>query len=382
MAVISRVETFLIPPRWLFVRIETEDGLVGWGEPVLEGSAEVVRTAVQQFAEYLVGKPADRIEDHWQVLSKSAYYRGDAILSSAVSGIDQALWDIAGKALGVPAHRLFGGAVRERIRVYSWVGGDEPSELADSIAAQVESGFTAVKMNANGRTALLSPVAEVDAILQRAQVARETLGPTRDLGLDFHGRFTPANARRVASQLEPLAPLFIEEPVLPEHVDRLASVVESTTIPIATGERLLSRAQFLPALRAGIAIAQPDLSHAGGLSEVRRIAALADTYGVLLAPHCPLGPIALASCLQLGFSTPNHLIQEQSIGIHYNRGNDVLDYLLDTSDLRITDGYIQLLTKPGLGIEIDESAVRAAARTPHAWRNPTWRHPDGSFAEW
>ena len=153
-------------------------------------------------------------------------------------------------------------------------------------------------------------------------------------------------------------------------------------MPVATGERLYHRTEFLPALQAGIAVAQPDLSHAGGITEVRKIAALADVYDVQLAPHCPLGPIALASCLQIGFSTPNYLIQEQSIGIHYNEGADVLDYVLDTSPLQFVDGYIPLLTGPGLGVEIDERAVREADRRGHAWRTPIWRHEDGSFAEW
>jgi len=382
MSVITRIETFLVPPRWMFVRVETDDGVVGWGEPVLEGQAEVIRAGVELLAEYLIGKPADRIEDHWQVMTKGGFYRGGPHMNSAISGIDQALWDIAGKSLGVPVHRLFGGHVRERVRVYSWVGGDEAAELEDGIAAQVEAGFTAVKMNANGRTDRLSSVAEIDGVLERARIARDVLGPRRDFGMDFHGRFTAANVRRIAPLLEQFAPMFLEEPVLPEYVDLLPSVVRSTSTPIATGERLFSRADFLPALRAGIAIAQPDLSHAGGLSEVRRIASLAETFEVLLAPHCPLGPIALASCLQIGFSSPNHLIQEQSMGIHYNEGADLLDYLVDTSDLQITDGHIALLTKPGLGVDIDEKAVRRAAEAPHAWRSPVWRHPDGSFAEW
>ncbi|MEB4614564.1 galactonate dehydratase [Leucobacter sp. M11] len=380
--IIERIETFLVPPRWLFVRIETDTGVVGWGEPVLEGRAETVRAAVEQLAEGLLGQPAERIEDHWQLMSKGGFYRGGPVFSSAIAGIDQALWDIAGKSLGVPVHRLLGGHVRDRIRMYSWVGGDEPAEIADAIAEQVDAGFTAVKMNANGRTSRLSTSGELDAIVQRVGVAREVLGPDRDVALDLHGRFTLANARRLAPLVEPFRPMFLEEPVLPEYGHLLHKMTESTTVPIATGERLFSREDFLPAFAAGIAVAQPDLSHAGGISEVRRIAALAESYDVVLAPHCPLGPIALASCLQIGFSTPNYLIQEQSMGIHYNQGAGVLDYVADTSDLRIRDGYIDLLTKPGLGIEVDEAAVRRADATGHAWRSPIWRHDDGSFAEW
>ena len=379
---ISRVETFLVPPRWLFVRIETDEGIVGWGEPVVEGRAETVRTAVEQLAEILVGADPLRIEDLWQVMTKGTFYRGGAILASAVAGIDQALWDISGKALGIPVHQLLGGHVRDRIRVYSWVGGDEPDEVADQVSQQVEAGFTAVKMNASGRMPLVGTIADLDGVVARVAAARDVLGPARDVAVDFHGRFTMANVRRVAPLLEPFHPFFLEEPVVPENSHLIGEIVRATPTPIATGERLFSRQEFLPVLQAGIAVAQPDLSHAGGITEVRKIAALAEVYDVQLAPHCPLGPIALASCLQVGFATSNYLIQEQSIGIHYNKGVDVLDYLVDTAPLRFVEGYVERLTGPGLGIEIDEAAVRRADSEGHAWRSPIWRHPDGSFAEW
>ena len=382
MTIISRVETFLVAPRWLFVRVETTDGLVGWGEATCEGRSETVRTAVEQLSELLVGRDALRIEDHWQVLTKGSFYRGGPILASAVAGLDQALWDIAGKRYGAPVHQLLGGPVRDRIRVYGWVGGDEPSEVRDQIAARVEAGLTAVKMNASGRMSPLASVAELDAVVQRVAAAREVLGEHRDVAVDFHGRFTLANARRVAPLLEPYRPLFLEEPVVPENSHLIGEFVRSTTIPVSTGERLYSRQEFLPVLQAGIAVAQPDLAHAGGITEVRKIAALAEVYDVQLAPHCPLGPIALAACLQVGFATPNYLIQEQSIGIHYNLGAEVLDYCVDQQPLAFVDGYVQRLTAPGLGIEIDEQAVRAADKRGHAWRSPTFRHPDGSYAEW
>jgi len=379
---ISRVETFLVPPRWLFVRIETGTGVVGWGEASLEGHSNAVRTAVDQFAEHLVGADPARIEDHWQVLTKSGFYRGGPVLASAVSGIDQALWDIKGKTLGVPVHELLGGAVRDRIRMYGWVGGDDPGGIAEAVQAQVDVGLTAVKMNASGAMGPLGTVAEIDAVLARVTAAREVLGPDRDVAVDFHGRLTLANARRIAPLLEPLRPFFIEEPVVPENSHLIGLLARSTSIPIATGERLYSRQDFLPVLQAGIAVAQPDLSHAGGISEVHRIAAMAEVFDVQLAPHCPLGPLALAACLQVGFSTPNFLIQEQSIGIHYNQGAEVLDYVLDKAPLLFVDGNIELLTGPGLGIEVDEVAVRAADVHGHSWRTPLWRHPDGSLAEW
>lgn len=382
MTTITRVETFLVAPRWLFVRVETASGIVGWGEATCEGRSETVRTAVEQLSEIVLGQDALRIEDHWQVMTKGSFYRGGPILASAVSGIDQALWDIAGKHFGAPVHQLLGGHVRDRIRVYGWVGGDEPAEVADHIRAQVEAGLTAVKMNASGRISPLGSVREIDGVVRRVAAAREVLGDDKDVAVDFHGRFSLALAKRVAPLLEPYRPFFLEEPVVPENSHLIGEFVRSTTTPVSTGERLYSRQEFLPVLQAGIAVAQPDLSHAGGITETRKIAALAETFDVQLAPHCPLGPLALAACLQVGFATSNHLIQEQSIGIHYNEGADVLDYLLDTKPLQFVDGHIERFTGPGLGIEIDERAVRAADEKGHAWRGPVWRHPDGSFAEW
>ena len=379
---IDRIETFLVPPRWLFCRVETDDGLVGWGEPVVEGRAEVVRSAVEVLAEYLIGEDPLRIEQHWQILTKGGFYRGGPVLSSAVAGLDQALWDIAGQAYSAPVHALLGGAVRDRVRVYSWIGGDEPGEVAEACAAQVAAGLTAIKMNASGRLSPIPTPAEVDSIVARVTAAREVLGNSRDIALAFHGRASAAAVRRILPEIAALRPLFVEEPVLAEQSHHLHDIVTCSPVPIATGERLYGRAEFLGPLQAGIAVVQPDLSHAGGISEVRRIAALAETYGAVLAPHCPLGPIALAASLQVALATPNFLIQEQSIGIHYHAGSELLDYVVDPEPFRFVDGHIRRLEAPGLGITVDEAAVRAAARTGHAWRNPIWRHDDGSFAEW
>lgn len=379
---ITEIETFLVAPRWLFCRVATDEGVVGWGEPVIEGRADTVRTAVHELADYLVGQDPLRIEDHWQVLTKSTFYRGGPILSSAVAGIDQALWDIAGQVYGAPVHALLGGPVRDRVRMYTWVGGDEPAEVADGIAAKVAEGFTAVKMNGSAALGPIGTVAETDDVLRRLAAAREVLGPDRDVAVDFHGRVSPANARRLLPLMAPLHPLFVEEPVLPELGAQLASVVAGSSVPIATGERLFGRRDFVEPLAAGVAVVQPDISHAGGISEVRRIAAQAEVAGASLAPHCPLGPIALAASLQVAFATPNFLIQEQSLGIHYNVGNDLLDYLVDPAVFRFVDGYVERPTASGLGIVVDEAAVRRADEAGHRWRAPVWRHRDGSFAEW
>ncbi|MCX5070995.1 galactonate dehydratase [Streptomyces sp. NBC_00513] len=379
---ITSLETFLVAPRWLFLRIATDEGITGWGEPVVEGRADTVRAAVHELADHLVGEDPLRIEHHWQVLTKGGFYRGGPILSSAVAGIDQALWDIKGKTHGVPVHQLLGGPVRDRLRMYAWIGGDSPTHVAELAREQVDAGFTAVKMNGSAHMRSIDTPAQTKAVVDRVAAVRDAIGDHCDVAIDFHGRMSTAMSRRVLPHLEPLFPLFVEEPVLPEHARDLRRLVDSTTVPLACGERLYSRFDFSDVLPTGIAVAQPDVSHAGGISEVRRIAALAETHGVAMAPHCPLGPIALAASIQLGFAIPNFLIQEQSIGIHYNRGNDVLDYLIDTEPFRFTDGHAVLPTAPGLGIDIDEDAVRRAAEIGHRWRNPLWHHDDGSFAEW
>ncbi|MCY1650177.1 MULTISPECIES: galactonate dehydratase [Streptomyces] len=379
---ISRIETFAVPPRWLLCRVETDDGVVGWGGPVVEGRAATVRTAVHELSELLVGQDPLRIEDHWQTMTKGSFYRGGPVLSSAVSGLDQALWDIAGKVYGAPVHQLLGGPVRDRVRAYTWVGGDEPTQIAEAVREQVEAGFTAVKMNASGRMNRLATTRDIAEVVSRAAAAREALGDDRDFAVDFHGRFTAANAAKILPHLAPYNPLFVEEPVLPEYTHRLRDLVAGSPVPLATGERLFSRTDVLPALTAGVAVIQPDLSHAGGISEVRRIASLAETFDVLLAPHCPLGPASLAASLQVAFSTPNFLIQEQSIGIHYNVGAGPLDYLADPTPLDFHEGHFLRSSAPGLGIDVDERAVRAADDTVEDWHNPIWRHADGSFAEW
>ncbi|MEV6231511.1 galactonate dehydratase [Saccharopolyspora shandongensis] len=381
MKIVS-LETFSVAPRWLFLAVHTDEGITGWGEPVVEGRSATVATAVEELSDHLIGQDPFRIEDHWQVMTRGGFYRGGPILSSAVAGIDQALWDIKGKALGVPVHELLGGAVRDRVRTYSWIAGDEPDRVADHARERMQEGFDAVKMNGTGRVRALESKAELDLLVGRVAAVREAIGDRADIAIDFHGRVSPALAREACRLLEPLHPLFVEEPIVPELTADFGRICASTTVPIATGERLYSRWDFRDVLGSGIAVAQPDLSHAGGISEVRRIAAMAEAHGVSLAPHCPLGPIAFAASLQIDFACPNALIQETSLGIHYNTGSDLLDYLVDASVFDFHDSHVDRLTGPGLGIEVDEAAVRRAAEIGQRWRNPLWRNEDGSFAEW
>jgi galactonate dehydratase len=380
---ITALTTFIVPPRWCFLKIETDEGISGWGEPVLEGRAHTVATAVDELGDYLIGKDPALIEDHWTVLYRAGFYRGGGVHMSALAGIDQALWDIKGKMLGVPVHALLGGQLRDRIRVYSWIGGDRPADTANMARDCGARGFSAVKMNATEEMQFVDSHAKVDAVLARVQAIREAMGPDFGIGVDFHGRVHRPMAKVIAKELEPYRLMFIEEPVLSEHAEALKEIANHCSTPIALGERLYSRWDFKKILADGyVDIVQPDPSHAGGITETRKIAAMAEAYDVALALHCPLGPIALAANLQLDAVCYNAFIQEQSLGIHYNTTNDLLDYLTDPSVFAYEDGFVAIPQGPGLGIEVDEDAVVRAAKTGHRWRNPVWRHADGSFAEW
>ncbi|MEO7192059.1 MAG: galactonate dehydratase [Vicinamibacterales bacterium] len=376
-------ELFLVPPRWLFLRIDTDAGISGWGEPIVEGKAATTRAAVIELMEQLTGKDPLPIEDHWQSMYRGGFYRGGPILMSAIAGIDQALWDIKGHHHGAPVYQLLGGLVRQTIRAYSWIGGDTPVELAAAAGKFTARGFTALKMLATEVVYPTGDYAAVDAAVARVAAVRERVGPHVGIAIDFHGRLGKPIAKVLAKELEPYRPLFIEEPVLPEHEDSLRELAAHTSIPIATGERLYSRWDFRSLLtRGGVDIIQPDVSHAGGITECRKILAMAEAFDVAAAPHCPLGPIALASSLQIDAVSHNAFIQEQSLAMHYNKDGDLLDYLANPDALRIAGGFLQIPDGPGLGIAIDEARVRAAAERGHSWRNPLWRHPDGSVAEW
>jgi galactonate dehydratase len=380
---IQSMELFLVPPRWLFLKITTSDGLVGWGEPVVEGRAATVKAAVEEMGDYLIGKHAGAIEDIWQALYRGGFYRGGPILTSAISGIEQALWDIKGKRLGVPVYDLLGGAVRDRMHVYAWIGGDQPDELAESARERIAAGYTALKMNATAELEWIDTRLKIQAAADRLGAVRDAIGYDIEIGIDFHGRVHKSMAKVLAKELEQFKPMFYEEPVLPENNEALIEIARHTSIPIATGERMFTRWDYKSLLADGVVdIIQPDLSHAGGIWEVRKIAAMAEAYDIAVAPHCPLGPIALAASLQLDFCTPNSFIQEQSLGIHYHQGSDLLDYLADPGVFHYQGGYVPRLTKPGLGIELDETKIRAAAETGHRWRSPTWRNVDGSVTEW
>ena len=380
---ITRLTTFAVPPRWLFLRIDTDAGISGWGEPVLEGRAHTVAAAVDELSDYLIGKDPRHIEDHWNVMYRGGFYRGGPILMSAIAGIDQALWDIKGKHLGVPVHALLGGPVRDRIRVYSWIGGDRPADTARAASEAVARGFTAVKMNATEELHYVDSHARVERMLANVQAVREAVGPDIGLGLDFHGRVHKAMAKVLMRELAPYRLMFIEEPVLSEHLEALPELAAISPAPIALGERLYSRHDFKRVLQSGgVDIIQPDPSHAGGITETRKISAMAEAWDVALALHCPLGPIALAANLQLDAVCHNAFIQEQSLGIHYNADNDLLDYLDDRGVFDYEQGFVRIPDGPGLGISVNQDYVDERVAVGHRWRNPLWRHDDGSVAEW
>ena len=365
---ITKMETFLVKPRWLFLKIHTNCGITGLGEPITEGRALTCAQAVKEVEPYLIGKDPRAVAHHWQAIYRHAFYRGGPILTSALSGIDQALWDIKGKALGVPIYELLGGPTRQRIRVYAHA--NTPQEMKERMA----QGFTAFKTGpAKKRPArIIDNKSFIDYAVEQFALQREAVGPEGDLGIDFHGAIPPATAKLLIKALEPHHPMFIEEPVNCQNVDAMAEIARGTHLPIATGERIFTKWGFREILEKGAAtILQPDLCHAGGITEVRLIAGMAEAYYAALAPHNPLGPISLAAGLQIAASIPNFLCQEQvSLGEGYLK-----------KPFTVHNGYLDLPTGPGLGIELDENAM--ADKINHDWRNQqSYDAEDGSVVDW
>lgn len=370
---IVRLETFHVRPRWLLLRVQTDTGLHGWGEATLEGASLTVETMVCEMGRWLIGQDPRRIEHIWQHLYRGGFYRGGPVHCSALSGIDMALWDILGKSLGVPIHQLLGGRVRDRIRMYAWTDAGTADDYVNSVRDVRENrGLTAFKYNATGAMRPLSTPAALQAAVERLGALRTAAGPNVDIGADFHGRLTFANAKRLVRLLEPHQPMFIEEPILPGDTEGLREIAASTVIPIAAGERLFTRWQFQDLIaRRAVRIVQPDLAHAGGISEGRRIAAMAESSDILIAPHCPLGPVALAASLQLDATCPNFVIQE-----HVTLGESLL-----ATPFALEAGYLPVPDRPGLGIEVDECKL-AAVQFDGVWDTPRFTADDGGFTEW
>lgn len=380
---ITALKTYLVAPRWLFLKVETDEGISGWGEPVLEGHAETLATKISELADFVIGLDPRRIEDIWQMLYRNGCYRGGPVLMSAISGLDMALWDIKGRALDVPVHELLGGPVRDRVRTYCWIGGDRPENLIAGALALRDKGYDACKFNICSELQIVDSYAKVDDIIRNLFELREAVGTSMDLAFDFHGRVHAPMARVLLRELEPLRPMFVEDAVVSTMVETMADLARATSIPLCIGERLHSRYDFKRVfeLRAAQVI-NPDTAHVGGISEMVRIGHWAEAYDVAFAPHCPLGPIALAASLQVDAICHNAFIQEQSLGIHYNQQGDLGDYTLPGHGFTFAEGMLAIPQGPGLGIEVNEDAVIRAAQTGHRWRAPVWRHKDGSIAEW
>ncbi len=380
---LKELKLYKVPPRWLFLKLTTDEGIEGWGEPVIEGRADTVAVAVQEFWEYLKNRNPMNIEDLWQYMYRCGFYRGGPEVMSAIAGIDQALWDIKGKYYNAPVYDLLGGACRDKIRVYRWIGGDRPDDVAKAAKEAVDQGYNAVKMNGTEEMHYIDDFKKIESVCNRVQAIYDSVENKLDIAVDFHGRVHKTMAKVLAKELDSFKLMFIEEPVLPQNNEALREIARATTTPIATGERMFSRWDFKNLLQDGyVDIIQPDLSHAGGITECKKIAAMAEAYDVSVAPHCPLGPIALGACIALDSCTPNVFIQEQSLGIHYNKGGDLLDYLEDVSIYQYKDSFIELIPLPGLGVKIDERKVKEASEKCPTWKNPVWRNYDGTIAEW
>ncbi|KAF1963858.1 mandelate racemase/muconate lactonizing protein-like protein [Byssothecium circinans] len=382
MGKIASIEYFRVPPRWLFVKIADETGNIGWGEASLEGHTQAVEGCLDAWIQRYIGFEADEIEHIWQMCWRTSFYRGGPVFMSALAGIDIALWDLKARKLNVPIYQLLGGKVRDKLKVYAWIGGDRPSDVKEQALARKNQGFTAVKMNATEDIGWLDTPSALEGSVERLKTVK-ALG--MDAGMDFHGRVHKPMAKQLAAALEPHHPLFIEEPLLSEHIGGIKALSEQTSIPIALGERLHSRWDVRPFLEANcVDIMQTDISHCGGISELKRIASMCEAYDVAMAPHSPLGPIALAACVQVDASISNFAIQEMSLGIHYNAGSqDLTSYIKNPEvwDVKV-GGYIELMKGPGLGIEIDEEWVRRESREAKAWVSPGFIGPGGEIREW
>lgn len=377
-------ELFAVPPRWLLLKLETDEGIVGWGEPIVQGRLETVRTAVSSLVEeHLLTENPLRPEYHWRKLYQSAYFRGGPVLMSALSGIDQALWDINGRYHDVPVHQLLGGHVRDRMLVHKYLSGGSAEKLAKEAIQAREQGYRAFKTNLPGEVNPLATPDRLARVTNQISAIRDIVGDDALLGLDFHGRISKPMARALLKQLEPYNLAFVDQPLLPEHTEMFNSLSGQTTIPLATGERLYSRYDFKELLvNDAVSIIQPDVSHVGGITEMRKLASMAEAFDVAVVPHCPLGPVALAASLQVGFCSQNVVLHEQDLDVHDPDSSQWLRYLRDPDVFEFENGYIERMAGPGLGIDVDEDFVREKARSRVNWYSPIWHHEDGSLAEW
>lgn len=379
---ITDIKVYKIKPRWIFIKISTDEGIDGWGEMISGTKTETVVAGAYEMGKRIIGRNPFEIERIWQELHRS-FFRGGPINSTIVSGIEMALWDIKGKFFNTPVYELLGGAVRDNIKVYSWIGGDRPNEVVEQAMDRKNRGFNAIKMNGTEELHYIDSYKKIEAVIERVGSIRDKLGFDMEIAVDFHGRVHKPMAKVLAKELEQFKPMFLEEVVLPENEEAFAEVAQHVATPLATGERLNSRWQFKNIFKAGVIdIIQPDVALVGGILETRKIAAMAEAYDMAVAPHAPYGPIALAATLQVDACTPNVFIQEQSLGIHYNKGFDLLDFVHNKEVFQYKDGFVDLPTKPGLGLELNEELIEEISQEGLIWTNPQWKNYDGTIAEW
>ncbi len=380
---VTEYELYEVPPRWQILRVETSDGTVGWGELSLQASdmraGQASAGAVRNFMdEFILGADPLEIERRWQEMYRR-HYRGGPVFMTAISAIDIALWDIKGKHYDLPVYELYGGKARDRIRLYQHIVGDTPEEMADWSQKQVdERRFTALKLSIRENYRSVDTVRKVSQTADAVAAIRDAVGSDVDIAVDFHGRASKPMAKRIIEALEPYDPMWIEEPVLPEYIDEMAHIADSTKIPIATGERMWNRWDFREAFeKNALQVAQPDVVHAGGITELKKIGAMAEAYDNAFAPHMPYGPVALAASLQVDGCTPNALIQEQLI---HRQEPSVIENLVENPELFELDdeGFVEIPNGPGLGIELNESYLEAAEAN---WEPEYWYYDDGSVAD-
>ncbi len=360
---VTKIETFILKNSWVFVKISTDAGIVGWGE-MLKDDAKACAAGAQEVGRYLVGQDPSRVVYHWQAIHRGAFYRGGPIKTAISSGIDQALWDIKGKAYGVPIYKLLGGPTRDRIRVYGTV----------SEKTGVNAMKTGPRGGGRGAIKYVEGQKYVDEVVENFKALRKQHGSGVDIAIDFHGAVQPPTALLLVKALEPYQPWFYEEVVQCLNVDVMAEIARKTHIPLATGERIFTKWGFREILEKRAAtILQPDVCYAGGITELRLIAGMAEAYYSPIAPHNPQGPCSLAASYQIAASIPNFLIQEQ--------GDKEYSDLLAKPMPPVTKGHRPLLTDPGLGITIDEDKLKAQVGEPRPYL-PRFDPDDGSVVDW
>jgi galactonate dehydratase len=391
---IERIEVVQVPPRWGLLRIQAANGLIGFGEYTVEGQLDSTAAMVTELSPHFIGQDARDVKRLVRGRFDQNFYHGGPHYMSALGGIEIALWDILGKSVNLPIHRLLGGKVRDKVKVYRWAGGNNnaPGAAAEEAARVVAEGAKAIKMNACPPLAAIDTYGGILAAAQRARAVRDAVGPDVDIAFDFHGRCNVPMARRLAHELEGANPLFYEEPVRPDYNRWLPEIARSTHVPIATGERMYTVAEFSDVVANRSAhILQPDLVHVGGISNAADIAALAEANGIAIAPHCPLSPIAFMACLQVVAQSRAGWILEWSKGIHYNASGatgEVDPWLryIEECDWPLFEvdatGHLPITERPGLGVKMNWKEIQQASAAGVVWRDENMFLPDGTRANW